>query len=472
MMADWLMVVAPLSLVLLLAGMFFALDAIMTGRTPQGTIAWVVALVFMPPVAIPLYLVFGTRRFAGYVRSRRRGRLEINSLGRTVLAALTPHAVTSGPLGGMAFERVGAMPPTQGNSVDLLIDGGPTFDSIFAAIDNATSYLLVQFYIIHDDDLGKNLEARLKAALARGVSVRVLYDEIGSPGLARWSRSLIGSGAEVRAFKRSKAPRNRYRMNFRNHRKIVVADGIVAFIGGHNVGDEYLGKVPERAPWRDTHIAVRGPAVQSIQLAFCEDWYWATKSVPELNWTPLPVNANLPVAIVASGPVDEVDSATLTFLAVMTSARSRLWIATPYFAPDEAICSALQLAAMRGVDVHILVPAVTDHRLVNWAHETYFDQMLLAGVHIHVFSPGFMHQKVVLADNVVTVGTANIDNRSLRINFEITAVTTDPSLASQVHDMLAKDFRTSQLLTKQDLARRPAWKRLRARIARLCAPLL
>lgn len=444
----------------------------MTGRTPQGTLAWVVALILLPPVTIPFYLVFGTRRFIGYVRSRRRGKLDINDLGKKALLATEPYALTADQARIAMLERFGALPPTHGNHFDLLINGECTFDAIFAAINAAQEYLLIQFYIIRDDDLGRKLELALIAAADRGVRINVLFDEVGSSKLGRWVKSLKSKNIDVRAFKRSRGPRNRFRINFRNHRKVVVVDGKIGFVGGLNIGDEYLGKNPAMHPWRDTHMRCFGPVVQAIQLAFCEDWYWATKRIPDAQWTPQPHPGAMTSLVIASGPIDELDTATLALLSLITNARSRIWISTPYFAPDESIGHALQLAAIRGVDVRILYPAVTDNPLVNAAHDTYLDDMLAAGAMVYAHTDGFSHQKVLLADNIAVIGSSNLDNRSLRINFEINVMVSDSAFAGEVCSMLESDFRSCKRRTRTDIARKPWYLKLRSRAARLLAPIL
>ncbi len=470
---EWSLLVV-LVLGLLIAGIGFALDAIMTGRTPQGTVAWVVALILLPPVSIPFYLIFGSRRFVGYVRSRRRGKLEINDLGMQALHAVEPFALSHDQARAAMLEKFGALPSTRGNHFELLINGECTFDAIHAAIDSAKDYILVQFYIIRDDDQGKRLEKSLLAAAARGVRISVLYDDVGSSKLKRWVKSLSSNGVNVRAFKRSRGPRNRFRINFRNHRKIVIVDGKVGFVGGLNIGDEYLNKNinPAMCPWRDTHLRCFGPIVQAIQLAFCEDWYWATKRIPEAKWIPEPHKSDMSAVTLASGPIDELDIATLALLSLITNARSRIWISTPYFAPDESIGHALQLAAVRGLDVRILYPTQNDNPLVNAAHDTYLDDMLAAGATVYAHAPGFSHQKVLLADNIAVLGSSNLDNRSLRINFEINVMISDTSFAGEVCSMLESDFKSATKRTRADFARKPWYLKLRSRAARLLAPIL
>ncbi|MBY0309122.1 MAG: PLDc N-terminal domain-containing protein [Phycisphaerales bacterium] len=377
-----------MSLLLLLAylvlvgiGVVLALDAVLSTRTAQGTLAWIFALVFLPVLAVPMYVVFGARRFNGYVRARRRGNARINRLASAAYEALKPHATAAQPTqSGRSMEFLGLLPMTGGNSARLLVNGAATFDAIFGAIDAAGSYVLVQFYILRDDRLGRALYQHLAGAAGRGVRCYVLYDEVGSSRLGRLLRDMDAAGIKVSAFKTTKGPRNRFQLNFRNHRKIVIADGAVAYLGGHNVGDEYVDRVPECCPWRDTHVELTGPCVQAVQMSFCEDWNWAVGAVPELNWTPTIAPHGQRILIIPSGPADEVETFLLLTLQLIAAAKQRIWIASPYFVPDEALTAALQLAALRGVDVRVLYPKNPDSALVRLATRTTGPVMVRPGV--------------------------------------------------------------------------------------------
>ncbi|MGH7133289.1 MAG: cardiolipin synthase [Phycisphaerales bacterium] len=470
---EWTITLGVIVLLVQAGGIWAAMDAIMTGRTAQGTIAWAIALVLVPVIAIPFYLVFGSRRFNGYVRARRKGTLAINQLARDVHAKMLPFSPGTGPHPA-ALDTLAVQPLTTGNRVRLLVDGDATFTAIFDAIDRAERYVLIQFYIIRDDATGRRMLDVIRQARARGVRILILYDWVGSASLPRkYVRELEALGAEVQSFRTRRGPRNRFQINFRNHRKIVVVDGREAFLGGLNVGDEYMGLHRVFKPWRDTHCSIEGPAVQAAQLTFVEDWYWATRHIPELEWTPRPTKDGAQSALVVpSGPADEVDTCALLFTHLMHSARKRLWIATPYFVPDEAITSALQLAALRGVDVRVIIPDKTDHKVAWFAAHSYYPDILPVGVKLYRYQQGFMHQKVLLSDDTAAVGTANLDNRSLRINFEVTMVVPDEAFAEQVTAMLRKDMERCTGVGKNDLDRRRWPFRLTVRAARLLAPIL
>jgi cardiolipin synthase len=346
---------------------------------------------------------------------------------------------------------------------------------MFAGMEEAKDYIIVQFYIIHDDNLGRRLKDILIQKARQGVRVYVMYDEIGSYNLPRaYRRELAEAGVVDLPFRTSKGLRNRFQINFRNHRKIVVVDGHVAYVGGLNVGDEYMGQHKRFGPWRDTHVEVRGPVVQAIQFAFLEDWYWATGSVPDLDWTPHPApDENESALCLASDPSDIMETCGLFFLHVISSAKKRLWIASPYFVPDQSLIAALQLAAIRGVDVRVMLPEIPDHKLVYLAGFAFIAEAEPAGVKFYRYQPGFMHHKVILVDDdLAAIGTANFDNRSIRLNFEIMLVFADKAFAATVEEMLEKDFANCRQSTAEELASRPFVFRIGVSIARLLAPIL
>lgn len=267
---------------------------------------------------------------------------------------------------------------------------------------------------------------------------------------------------------------NRFQLNFRNHRKIVVVDGLRAFIGGHNVGVEYLGGNPRLSPWRDTHIEMRGPIVQSVQFVFIEDWHWATQQLPHFDPPPADLSADdMHCLVMATGPADKQETGSLFFVEAINAARERVWITTPYLIPDEAVFSALTLAVMRGVDVRILIPSRRDHYVVFEASKLYAHELIRAGVRIFRYRPGFLHQKVVLIDSVAAaIGSANLDNRSFRLNFEIMVLTIDRPFAKEVEKMLERDFAEAFEVDRSEYRKAPALRRVTMHVARLFSPIL
>jgi cardiolipin synthase len=303
--------------------------------------------------------------------------------------------------------------------------------------------------------------------------VYFLFDEIGSHKLPhRYLRELRDAGVECHSFGINRFWWSRLQLNFRNHRKIVVCDGKTAFIGGLNVGDEYLGRNQRFGAWRDTHLEMRGPVVQAVQVVFLEDWFWAANQVPELNWDTAAEKSDQVAAIIPTGPSDPADSWQLVVAEAANSARQRLWITSPYFVPDEGVLTSLQAAAIRGVDVRILIPERPDHLMVWLSAFSYYEQSLPYGVRIFRYHRGFLHQKVMLVDHrLAAVGTANLDNRSFRLNFEITAFSTDDSFVRQIADMLLHDFEGAREANVGDLTSRSFLFRAACRAARLFAPI-
>lgn len=458
-------------------GVLTAIHAIMTARTSQGAIAWALFLVFLPYVAILFYLLLGRGRFLGYVKARRAGDSQIDHIARALEKKMHLFRVRddeSNPKYA-ALEELSEQPFTSHNDAKLLINGSEAFPAIFAGIEAAKLYVIVQFYIIRDDKLGQQLKRLLERKAREGVRVYVLYDEIGSYYLPRsYCRELAAAGVVILPFRTSRGVRNRFQINFRNHRKIVIVDGAVAYVGGLNIGDEYMGRHKKFGPWRDTQVEVRGPVVQAIQFAFLEDWYWATGDVPDLDWSPNPApEGNEAALCLASDPSDMIETCGLFFMHAINSAKKRLWIASPYFVPDQALVQALQLAALRGVDVRIMLPQKADHKLVYLAAFAYIGDLEQSGVKFYRYQPGFMHHKVlVVDDDLAAVGTANFDNRSIRLNFEVMLVFADRKVAAAVSDMLEKDFAKCRQATSAELAAHSFLFRVAVRFALLTAPML
>jgi cardiolipin synthase len=460
-----------------LLGLFMAIHALLATRTAQGTVAWVVTLIAFPWLGIPAYLIFGRSRYKGYVSSRAEGeqgaRNKLDSVKHKISEYYAPRPQQNETL--RAFEVLAKLPFTEANSVNLLINGQATFDNIFAGIKEAKHYILVQFYIIKDDSLGLQLLHNLQDALDRGVDVYLLYDDIGSYQLGNdYIDQLKQKGAKVHSFHSHQSNLNRFQINFRNHRKVVITDGQHAWIGGHNVGDEYVEKDPKFPHWRDTHIKLSGPAVMGAQHSFLEDWLWVTNQLPDLNWRPhVPKTDHYQrVVILPSGPSDPFETASLMMQHAIHIAKKRIWIASPYFVPDEGVQQALRLAALRGLDVRILIPKKPDNLLIYLSAFAFLPGILKSGVKIMRYNKGFLHQKVFLVDSYLSaVGTANMDNRSFRLNFEITTLIDDERFAGEVETMLAEDFSNASKITIEDIQEKPLWFTILCRAAYLSAPV-
>lgn len=451
---------------------YFAWRAISSTRTPQGAIGWVIFLIAVPYIGVFLYLFLGHHKHRTYEVARRKS-FDVVQAVREFGATHAPE--TPPEVNPKSFEKIADLPVVRGNDIALLVDGQTTFDAIFAAIDKAEQYVLVQFYIVHDDDLGRALKARLLEAAKRGVTVRFFVDAVGSHALPQaYYDELSKAGAIVIDPSQSRGPKTRFHINFRNHRKTVIVDGQIGFTGGFNVGDEYMGRDPKFGNWRDTHIEMRGPIVSQLQLVFAEDWHWAIGEdlLDDLIWETPYAPANKTALVVPTGPGDYQDTGALFFFAAIAAARERVWIASPYCVLDTDVLTALKHAALGGLDVRLLVPEVIDHTVPWLAAFAYFDELREAGVQIWRYDNGFMHQKAVLIDDTLSaIGTTNLDNRSFRLNFETMVLAFDQETALAVEAMLRADFDDARLLDKW-LSEQTPRIRIGAPIARLFAPVL
>ena len=469
-----LTLLAAAALLLHVAGVAAALRALMYTRTAQGAVAWVLGLVLLPYVTLVPYLFLGSSRFRGYVDMHRRRQRE----GRRPNAwpERDMYLVRHPPDPSCArYAAIGTMLDSAfhgGHRLRLLIDGEATFAALLEAIARAEHYVLVQFFIFRDDELGGRLRRALLERAAAGVTVCVLYDGVGSHDLPRhYVDTLRAGGVAMHPFA-TRSWANRLQINFRNHRKIVVVDGWRGFVGGLNVGDEYLGRKPPLAPWRDTHMELQGPAVADLQQAFREDWFWITRKDLPFRAPPEALGA-ASTLIAATGPADWQESCSLFFVQAIHAARERVWLATPYFVPGQAVGAALSLAVFRGLDVRVLLPARPDHRTVFLSSTLHAYEAVRAGVRVFRYQPGFMHQKVMLIDDdTAAVGSMNLDSRSFRLNFEVSALNIDRPFAAEVEAMLLADFADSVEIDEREYRDAPYVRRVAMHVARLVDPIL
>ena len=457
-------------------GVVSAVDAVMSPRTAQGAIAWSLGLVTAPVVAVPAYWIFGRGKFEGYLEAQEEVQEDFDALYAEVRSKMDAAAVeydsptpAYDALRGLSSTRL-----VRGNSAELLIDGEATFDSIIDGISKAEDYVLVQFYIVHDDGLGRRLKDAMVERSLSGVDVYFLYDEVGTDISKDYKQELAAAGVRFSPFNTTQGAGNKFQLNFRNHRKIVVVDGTTTWIGGHNVGDEYLGLDPEFSPWRDTHVRLEGPIALQAQGVFTYDWLWAQHELLDLTWTPRPMaDSDVKSMIVATGPADPLETAGMFFVHALNSAKERIWITAPYFVPDDAIVKALMLATLRGVDVRILVPAKGDSFPVQMASYYFMEQLEESKVKFCEWGPGFMHQKVMLIDDhTSSIGTHNFDNRSFRLNFEVAAVVYDEEFNKVVEAMLLDDFRQCAPIDPASFEEKPWRWHFAVQVSRLLAPIL
>lgn len=453
-----------------------ALHSLMHTRSTQGTIAWMICLMTVPVVAVPLYLVFGVRSI------EHRTKREMRDCGAESLeSALAPHLLEGGPI-NRTMQRCCDCGLVGGNAVELLRDGNDTYPELERAIRKARRFVLVEFYIIRNDKVGEKLRDVLVERAQAGLDVYVIYDEIGSMKLARgYLGTLRAAGVHVAPFNGKRFWLSSIlRVNFRNHRKLVVVDGQLAYMGSLNIGLEYWRsrrrKRRSRSEyWRDTFISLRGPAVCQTMQSFMRDWYRATGEniAAGVQVQPQPAGTH-PCQLVPSGPNDGAASYWHLLVQEMAAhATERLWITTPYFVPSEAVYAALLAAALRGVDVRILVPRKSDNPLANLALLTFQKELISCGVKMLAYTPGVLHEKVTVMDRgLCSVGSANLDERSLRLNFELTMLMTGAEMNARVTTMLEDDMARCVPLTA-DAWENSRWAvRVASRLCRLLSPVL
>lgn len=414
-------------------------------RPAVSTVAWILSLFALPYVGFVIFFFFGPRRLERRRLRHTRARGHVRKI--TQAAA---QSVRGSTLADSRAQAIAKLASVAGETVALPCatirihhDAASTYDAIARAVREAKHHVHVSYYIFEDGDAAAPLLELLAARAREGVEVRLLVDAVGSSGLGRKSvRRLRDAGVRFSWFRSVSFARLRKRIDFRNHRKIVVCDGVVGFTGGINVCDDYLDRDALPA-WRDTHLELRGDAVRGLQLTFLDDWYFATGYVPkDKAYFPPPDGlGDHVVHVLASGPDHAWESIALAYFTAMTHAEERVWVTTPYFVPDEAMLAALKTAAMRGVDVRVLLPRRSDSRIVTAAARSYYDEILAAGVRVFEYLPTMIHAKTLVVDDVLgVVGTANLDNRSFRLNFETSVLLYGEAQAAELARAFERDL--------------------------------
>jgi cardiolipin synthase A/B len=363
------------------------------------------------------------------------------------------------------------------NEIQIFSDGHEKFHSLFEDIRKAQEEIHLQYYIIQGDSLGKRLRDELTKKAMEGVKVRVLYDDIGSKRISLgFFKELIHYGGEVEVFFPSFLKLINFRINTRNHRKLCIIDRKIAYIGGFNIGNEYLGLDKKFGYWRDTHLRVQGESVNQLQGRFLLDWNYAAKNKLNLEPYSVPVekpDGNTPIQIIASGPNSEIEHIKNTYIKLIMSAKRTVYIQTPYFVPDASFMDACKIALLSGVDVSIMIPSKGDSPFVYWATLSYAGELIDYGAKIYLYEKGFIHTKTIVVDQeVASVGTANIDTRSFRLNFEVNAVLYDEKAAAQLHGLFLQDCQDSSEYTQKRYKERSTLNKFKEAITRLLSPIL
>ncbi|WP_082788983.1 cardiolipin synthase [Desulfolucanica intricata] len=457
---------------------------ILENRSPARSIAWLVVLLAFPVLGFILYIFIGRKP-----RKRKKVRHHLQAdevlLLKTVLDnqlkmlegpehSIDRNIYAKKKLVNLILNN-SQEPFTINNKSKVLTNGEETFSAIIEAISKAEHHIHLEYYIIQPDNIGYKIQELLIKKAREGVRVRILYDSVGSRKLNKaFLEPLKSAGVECAAFLPVKFPLFHSSINYRNHRKILIVDGKIGFVGGLNIGDDYLSK-GQLGFWRDTHLQIKGEAVSFLQRIFLLDWHFATENkfvspryFPEHEWY-----GYQPIQIASSGPDSNWASIQQVYFTTITSARESIYITTPYFVPDESILMALKTAALSGIDVSIIFPAKPDKRIVYWASMSYIQEVLEAGVKVFLYEKGFVHAKILLVDGVVaSVGTANMDMRSFNLNFEVNALIYDQAVVKRLENDFAADILDSRQITYEEFLNRSLWTKFKESGARLLSPML
>ncbi|MBK3719353.1 cardiolipin synthase [Staphylococcus arlettae] len=467
--------------------LIFAFTIIFMERRSAGSIwAWLLILVLIPILGFIVYLLFGRQIQRKHIfKIDESDKIGIEMIVNEQLEALKNDDFSKGNHQIVKFKDMvqmllynNAAFLTTDNEVTIYTDGRQKFDALLNDIIQAKDYIHIQYYIFRNDNLGKSILTALEQKLTEGVEVKMLYDDMGSRTLSlKDFKSFRKNGGQVEAFFPSKLPLINLRMNNRNHRKIVIIDGQIGYVGGFNVGDEYLGLKKKFGYWRDTHLRIVGDAVNALQLRFMLDWnsqstrdnlQYEDRYFPDVN-----SGGTIGVQIASSGPDEAWEQIKYGYLKMIASAKESIYIQSPYFIPDQAFLDAVKIAALGGVNVNIMIPNKPDHPFVYWATYNNVASLLEAGVNIYHYDNGFLHSKsVVIDDEIASVGTANMDHRSFTLNFEINAFIYDIEVAQQLRAAFENDLNVSYRLTQELYNQRSLWIKFKEGIARLLSPIL
>lgn len=476
-----------LGLVIILNMLFSVIVIFQEKRDPSSTWAWLLVLSFIPVLGFVLYLLLGQNLSrARLFQWEDKKKLGVEEILESQLSELREgsfefccHASRdSQDLIHMHLLNNEAV-FTSDNAVDVLTDGHQKFERLLDDIKMAKEHIHLQYYIIKKDNLGMKIRDALIEKANQGVKIRVLYDELGSRGMSKkFFSDLRKAGGDVEVFFPSTFALFNFRLNYRNHRKLVIIDGRIGYVGGFNIGDEYLGLNPKFGYWRDTHLRVEGTAVLAIQTRFILDWNQASHKYDAIPYHPSlfpesKASGNVGMQIVTSGPDSEWSQIKNGYIKMISLAKKSIHIQTPYFIPDASLRDTIRIACLSGVEVKIMIPNKPDHLFVYWATLSNIGELLKAGAKVYIYDNGFIHAKTIVVDEEISsVGTANIDIRSLSLNFEVNAFLYNPEIAKDLKNHFEQDILLSKELTLEQYQARSKRIQIKESISRLLSPIL
>lgn len=453
-------------------------------KNASSTWAWIMVLFFIPILGFLLYLIFGRKLSNRYKfkwdKKRRHGvekevEAQLKVIKEDKFTFKQEVLKEYQDLYYMHLKHNDAL-YSQNNDIQIFTDGTDKYLSLTADLEAAKDHIHLLYYIIREDQLGTQIANVLIKKAQAGVEVRVLYDDMGSRSLSKkFIRRLEEAGVQLDAFFPPLIPKINFKLNFRNHRKLTIIDGKVGYIGGFNIGDEYLGKDQKFGYWRDTHLRINGDAVKDLQNRFILDWNQASRNIIEYDkrFYLGGANGNVGVQIVSSGPDSEWEQIKYGYIKMILAAKEYVYIQTPYFIPDESLMDALRIAALSGVKIKIMIPNKPDHPFVYWATLSHAGELLKENAEIYMYQNGFLHAKTIVVDGkLASVGTANIDVRSFSLNFEVNAFLYDTKIAEELVSIFEKDINLSTQMTQKLYEKRSLGIKFKESISRLLSPIL
>ena len=464
--------------------LFTVFMVILENRDPVKTISWGLFIILIPGIGIIGYLIFGQnyRKVKIFSRKELVDLERISSLSRDQVDEL-PHQKflenkkinEKRNIITLLLNNSKAL-LTQYNKVNILINGEETFDSIINALNIAKDHIHMEFYRWESDNIGNRIKDVLVKKAREGVKIRIIYDDVGSWKISKiYLKELKKEGIKTYAFMPVRFPYLTSKANFRNHRKIIVVDGKIGFVGGFNIADKYIHGDPKVGFWRDSHLRLEGESVHSLQMIFLVDWYFISRIIIGHQPRYFPnhkVNEECLIQITSSGPDSDWSSIMQAYFAAISTAKENIFISTPYFSPNPSILTALKTASLSGVDVRIILPARSDSTIAYWNSISYIGEMLDAGIRVYLYEKGFNHAKIIMVDGVFSsIGSANVDYRSFDLNFEVNALIYNETHTISLENDFRKDLKNCYLVIPGEWKKRPLKQRISASLARILGPL-
>lgn len=466
-------------------------------QSTTKTLSYLLAVIFLPIIGIIIYFSVGinyrkrkiySKKIFNDVNRERALKKRIIADSDTIFSGDNQGIIKYKKLGLLVLNQT-MSPITGNNNVSLLINGESKFPKVFEALQSAKNHIHIEYYIFNADSVGCRIIDLLIEKAKEGVKVRFIYDDFGSREIRKKQVSrLKEAGVEAFPFYKIQLIAFANRINYRNHRKIIVVDGILGFIGGINVSDKYINS-PEKSVvetnekaslfWRDTHLLIKGPAVRTLQYVFMGDWNYCSGTLLKPGKIFFPKDqisessSGKIVQIAASGPDSDTPLIQQTIMQAINLAKREILITTPYFIPGESLLDCLKLAAFSGTKIKLLVPGISDSRLVNFAARSYYGRLLNAGAEIYCYQKGFVHSKTMVVDQeLAMVGTANMDIRSFDLNFEVNAIVYDKEIAKELCEAFHDDIKYATKIDKKAWIERPTWIQFVEKVAGLLSPLM